>query len=83
MPETEDFKPDTCDAAAYTPVEPHDLKRPVNIHDVADFVVDYINSDKMGLVSIQHLIICEPTSNLPPRLPNDKFPSRPISTRLT
>jgi RNA-dependent RNA polymerase len=65
MPETEDFKPDTVGAAAYSPVEPHDLERPVNIHDVADFVVDYINSDKMGLVSIQHLIICEPISIIP------------------
>ena len=60
IPETEDFKPDvTVTAADYPAIEPRTLDRPVNIDDIADFVVDYINSDKMGLVSIQHLIICQ------------------------
>jgi hypothetical protein len=35
-----------------------ELDRAAKIDDIADFFVEYINSDKMGLVSIQHLIIC-------------------------
>jgi hypothetical protein len=67
MQEMEDFELDTYkEPAGYPPEPPRDLKRHVNIHDVADFVVDYINSDKMGLVAIQHLIICEPQA-IPPR----------------
>jgi len=59
MPETKAFHPDVNEPADYPSIPPRKLDRPVNIHDIADFVVDYINSDKMGLVSIQHLIICD------------------------
>ncbi|PVG00763.1 hypothetical protein CPB86DRAFT_812874 [Serendipita vermifera] len=58
IPEAEDFKPDIDTPAAYESVKPKELDRPARIEDIADFFVEYINSDKMGLVSIQHLIIC-------------------------
>ncbi|KIM33801.1 hypothetical protein M408DRAFT_18806 [Serendipita vermifera MAFF 305830] len=60
IPEANDFKPDVnTQPADYASVPTRKLDRPATIDDIADFVVDYINSDKMGLVSIQHLIISD------------------------
>jgi RNA-dependent RNA polymerase len=45
--------------AAYTPAVKKTTDYPCTIHDVADFIVDFINSDIIGLIAIQHLIISD------------------------
>ncbi|VDB94249.1 unnamed protein product [Peniophora sp. CBMAI 1063] len=45
--------------ASYTPVQKKMLNRPSTMNDVADFVVDYINSDVVGLVATQWLMIAD------------------------
>lgn len=45
--------------AEYLPGEKRQLDRDSTISDVADFVVEFINSDVLGLVSTTHLIIAD------------------------
>lgn len=51
------------EAAAYPPVDKLELNRPSTIDDVADFVVEYINSDVVGLLSTNHLILSDQSSS--------------------
>ncbi|KAF8590048.1 RdRP-domain-containing protein [Ramaria rubella] len=46
----------------YPPTTRKDLGRPSTIDDVADFVVEYINSDLVGLLSTNHLILSDQSS---------------------
>ncbi|KAJ3536923.1 hypothetical protein NM688_g6770 [Phlebia brevispora] len=45
--------------AKYESVEPHKLGRDSTIEDICDFVVEYINSDVLGLLSDRHLMIAD------------------------
>ncbi|KAF7791939.1 hypothetical protein EIP86_002965 [Pleurotus ostreatoroseus] len=45
--------------ADYTPAPKKTLDRPSTMQDVADFVVDYINSDTLGIIAITWLIIAD------------------------
>ncbi|KAI0075266.1 RdRP-domain-containing protein [Panus rudis PR-1116 ss-1] len=45
--------------ADYEPVGTRELDRPSTIVDVCDFVVEYIHSDVLGLLSDRHLIIAD------------------------
>jgi len=51
--------PEHQDPASYTPVEPFKLERPSTIDDVCNFIVEYINSDVVGLVSKKHITIAD------------------------
>ncbi|KAG8781898.1 hypothetical protein FRC15_007897 [Serendipita sp. 397] len=59
IPESDDFKMEIDEPGDYPTVKPKELDKPCTIEDIGNFVVNYINSDKMGLVSIQHLIIAD------------------------
>jgi len=53
----EDLFPPQCDPPAeYPPAVVKTLDRPCNINDTADWVAEYINSDILGLVSLELLI---------------------------
>ncbi|KAI0929166.1 hypothetical protein AcW1_006187 [Taiwanofungus camphoratus] len=43
--------------ASYEPVSIHKLDRDSTVEDICDFIVEYINSDVLGLLSDRHLII--------------------------
>ena len=43
----------------YEPVKALTLDRPAQIEDIQDFVVNYINSDRMGLIGTKHLVVGE------------------------
>ncbi|KAI0004273.1 RNA dependent RNA polymerase-domain-containing protein [Russula compacta] len=45
--------------AAYTPAPKKRLTRPSTMDDIADFVADYINSDILGMVAINWLMIAD------------------------
>jgi len=45
--------------ASYDPAEPILLDRAAEIEDVCDFVVNYIYSDVLGLLSSRHLLIAD------------------------
>ncbi|TFK54621.1 RdRP-domain-containing protein [Heliocybe sulcata] len=45
--------------ASYTPVPPRTLEHDSTIEDICDFVVEYIHSDVLGLLSDRHLIIAD------------------------
>ncbi|KAF8844823.1 RdRP-domain-containing protein [Paxillus ammoniavirescens] len=47
--------PEHHDPAAYLPVATFKLDRPSTIDDVCDFIVEYIHSDVVGLVSDKHI----------------------------
>ncbi|KAG1724765.1 RNA dependent RNA polymerase-domain-containing protein [Suillus paluster] len=49
--------PDHHDPASYPSRSPFKIDQPSTIDDVCDFVVEYINSDVVGLVSSKHIII--------------------------
>ncbi|KAL4268526.1 RNA-dependent RNA polymerase [Pleurotus pulmonarius] len=51
--------PKRFDPASYQAIEPKTLERDCSIDDVCDFVVEYINSDVLGLISDRHLIIAD------------------------
>ncbi|KAF8123146.1 RNA dependent RNA polymerase-domain-containing protein [Boletus edulis] len=51
--------PEHDDPASYPPVEPFKLDRPSTIGDVCDFIVEYINSDVVGLVANKHITIAD------------------------
>ncbi|KAF6763917.1 RNA dependent RNA polymerase-domain-containing protein [Ephemerocybe angulata] len=45
--------------ANYEPLEPELLDRDCEVNDICDFVVEYINSDVLGLLSVRLLIIAD------------------------
>ncbi|KAI6030049.1 RNA dependent RNA polymerase-domain-containing protein [Pisolithus marmoratus] len=47
----------TQEPGAYPPVTPFMLRRPSTVNDVCDFIVEYIHSDVVGLVSTMHITI--------------------------
>ncbi|KAF9246394.1 RNA dependent RNA polymerase-domain-containing protein [Melanogaster broomeanus] len=49
--------PEHHDPASYPSVAPFKLDRPSTIDDVCDFIVEYIHSDVVGLVSDKHIVI--------------------------
>ncbi|KAI5995827.1 RNA dependent RNA polymerase-domain-containing protein [Pisolithus orientalis] len=51
--------PEHHNPAAYPSTKPYRLDRPSTIHDVCDFIVEYINSDVVGLVSDKHIVIAD------------------------
>ncbi|KAF8507044.1 RdRP-domain-containing protein [Russula emetica] len=51
---SQNFRP-----AEYKPATRKELSRPSTMDDVADFVADYINSDILGLVAINWLLIAD------------------------
>jgi hypothetical protein len=48
--------PITYPAADYPPTIAKDLGRPVQINDIVDFFIDYMNSDRLGVISNKHKI---------------------------
>ncbi|KAF8633988.1 hypothetical protein AX15_001164 [Amanita polypyramis BW_CC] len=55
-----DFRPRSTEKpASYNPALKRLLKRPSNMNDVADFVVEFINSDVVGIIAINWLIIAD------------------------
>ncbi|KAG2355838.1 RNA dependent RNA polymerase-domain-containing protein [Suillus spraguei] len=55
--------PDHYDPASYPSGKPFTIERPSTIDDVCDFVVEYINSDVVGLVSDKHITIADQASD--------------------
>ncbi|KAG6331650.1 hypothetical protein ID866_7441 [Astraeus odoratus] len=51
--------PEHHDPASYPTVSPFRLDRESTIEDVCDFIVEYINSDVVGLVSDKHITIAD------------------------
>ncbi|KAF9236238.1 RNA dependent RNA polymerase-domain-containing protein [Melanogaster broomeanus] len=49
--------PEHHDPAYYPSVGPFQLDRPSTIDDICDFIVEYIHSDVVGLVSDKHIVI--------------------------
>ncbi|KAM3437517.1 hypothetical protein NHJ13734_004584 [Beauveria thailandica] len=49
----------TFDPADYTRVVPPSLDRPVTRQDIADFFVDFMKSDILGLIAIRHQIMAD------------------------
>ncbi|KIJ69127.1 hypothetical protein HYDPIDRAFT_23984 [Hydnomerulius pinastri MD-312] len=47
--------PEHHDPASYPSVAPFKLDRPSTIDDICDFIVEYINSDVVGLISDKHI----------------------------
>ncbi|KAK2461790.1 hypothetical protein APHAL10511_006253 [Amanita phalloides] len=57
MPE---FRPrSTSEPASYEPAPKKFLDRPSNMRDVAEFVIEFINSDVVGIIAISWLIIAD------------------------
>jgi hypothetical protein len=48
------FKP-----ADYPRVEPRRLSRPVNRQDIADFFVDFMKTDILGLIAMRHMVLAD------------------------
>ncbi|KAL4244861.1 RNA-dependent RNA polymerase [Abortiporus biennis] len=48
-----------CEAASYVSVGTREIDHECTIEDVCDFIVEYINSDVLGLLSDRHLIIAD------------------------
>jgi hypothetical protein len=55
--------PDHYDPASYPSGDPFTIERRSTIDDVCDFVVEYINSDVVGLVSDKHITIADQASD--------------------
>ncbi|KAF9227760.1 RdRP-domain-containing protein [Gyrodon lividus] len=51
--------PEHHDPASYPPGKTFKLDRPSTINDVCDFIVEYIHSDVVGLVSDKHIVIAD------------------------
>ncbi|KAI6023039.1 hypothetical protein PISMIDRAFT_595629 [Pisolithus microcarpus 441] len=47
------------DPAAYPPADPYKLDRRSTIDDVRKFIIEYINSDNVGLIADRHLIMAD------------------------
>ncbi|RPB21622.1 RdRP-domain-containing protein [Terfezia boudieri ATCC MYA-4762] len=46
-------------AADYPRVKGKELGRPVNTEDMVDFLIDFMQNDRLGLISTRHLIIAD------------------------
>ncbi|KAI0793415.1 RdRP-domain-containing protein [Abortiporus biennis] len=55
--------PRTYQPADYNPAQKHILDRPSTMQDVADFVTEYINSDSLGIIAVNWLIIADQSEN--------------------
>ncbi|KAG1792180.1 RNA dependent RNA polymerase-domain-containing protein [Suillus plorans] len=55
--------PDHYDPASYPSGKPFTIEHPSTIDDVCNFVVEYINSDVVGLVSDKHITIADQASD--------------------
>ncbi|KAL4067761.1 RNA dependent RNA polymerase-domain-containing protein [Scleroderma citrinum] len=55
--------PEHHNPASYPPSKPFKLDTPSTIDDVCDFIVEYINSDVVGLVSDKHITIADQSSD--------------------
>lgn len=54
------FRPQiTADAADYPRVKGRELGRPVKTEDMVDFLLDFMQNDRLGLISHRHLIIAD------------------------
>ncbi|KAF8422497.1 RNA dependent RNA polymerase-domain-containing protein [Tirmania nivea] len=54
------FRPKRIHVAAdYPRVKGKDLGRPVNTEDMVDFLIDFMQNDRLGLISTRHLIIAD------------------------
>jgi len=51
--------PEQEEPASYLPVGTRELDRESTIEDICDFVVEYLNSDVLGLLSDRHLVIAD------------------------
>ncbi|ATY60774.1 rna-dependent rna polymerase [Cordyceps militaris] len=49
----------TFDPADYTRVVPPSLDRPVTRHDIANFFIDFMRSDILGLIATRHQILAD------------------------
>jgi hypothetical protein len=47
------------DPAEYPSLKPVELSRPVGVSDVANFFVDFIENNLLGLISNRHLVIAD------------------------
>ncbi|KAI0316524.1 RNA dependent RNA polymerase-domain-containing protein [Amylostereum chailletii] len=52
-----------CEPASYDPAPKKELDRSSTMDDVADFVVDYINSDVLGMIATNWLITADQSEN--------------------
>lgn len=57
IPENVPFKVQIEDPDEYPPVTALKLNRQAEIEDIQDFVVNFINSDRMGLIGTKHLVV--------------------------
>ncbi|KAG9307946.1 RNA dependent RNA polymerase-domain-containing protein [Chiua virens] len=55
--------PEHCDPASYPAVKPYELDRDSTVDDVCNFIVEYINSDVVGLVASKHLVIADQSTS--------------------
>ncbi|KLO16990.1 RdRP-domain-containing protein [Schizopora paradoxa] len=55
--------PKTYPPAGYEPAKRRELDRPSTIDDVADFVVDYIISDNLGVIAKRWMVIADQSDN--------------------
>jgi len=54
------FRPKRIHTAAdYPRVKGKDLGRPVNTEDMVEFLIDFMQNDRLGLISTRHLIIAD------------------------
>ncbi|KAI5808554.1 RNA dependent RNA polymerase-domain-containing protein [Peziza echinospora] len=54
------FRPQRiCDGAEYPRVVGMDLGRPIVTEDMVDFLIDFMQNDRLGLISTRHLIIAD------------------------
>jgi len=60
LDEMPEFRPQSVEEpASYTPAKRKYLDRPSNMRDVAEFVLEFINSDMVGIIAINWLIIAD------------------------
>ena len=53
------FPKKTCEPADYTAVKPADLNRRVEITDMSDFFLDFMEQDKLGYICNSHMVIAD------------------------
>ncbi|KAI9007106.1 RNA dependent RNA polymerase-domain-containing protein [Gaertneriomyces semiglobifer] len=55
--------------SAFFPIEALDLQRPVTVEDMADFFIDFMQNDMLGLISSRHLVAADlaPEGTLAPQ----------------
>lgn len=48
-----------CEPADYPRVEPIDIGRQFNVHDMTDFFIKYMEYDQLGRIAVQHQILAD------------------------